>query len=117
MSLITIPASVLLALVMGATAVRKVRPDEASVVLRDRLGVRADVWALVGIPEALVAVGLIAGLAWTPVGVAAAVGGALIMAGAFILHVRVGFLGAALVPPTVVLALAALAATALLVAS
>jgi hypothetical protein len=99
--------SVLLAAGLAATAVRKAHPDKNSRALRDRLGVPERLWNAVGIPEALAALGLIAGLWWAPLGVAAAVGVVLLMAGAILLHVRVRFLGSALVPPLCVLAVAA----------
>lgn len=59
-------------------------------------------WTTVGVPEAGAAVGLIVGLCWAPLGIMAAVGAAVLMVGAIVLHVRVGFLGKALVPPLVV---------------
>jgi hypothetical protein len=107
MNILTAILSVLLACAMAMTAVRKAKPDEASIALRDRLGVTPTVWAAVGVPEALAAVGLLAGLVWAPVGLAAAVGVVLIMAGAIALHLRARFLGSALVPPAGVLAFAA----------
>ena len=108
MKILTAILSVLLAAAMAMTAVRKAKPDDASIALRDRLGVPPGVWAAVGVPEALAALGLLAGLLWAPIGLAAAIGVVLIMAGAIALHLRVRFLGAALVPPTGVLAFAAL---------
>lgn len=111
MNILTAILSGLLAAAMAMTAVRKAKPDEASITLRDRLGVPPAVWAAVGVPEALAAVGLLAGLVWAPVGLAAAIGVVLIMAVAIALHLRARFLGAALAPPTGVLAFAAVVAT------
>ena len=102
--------SSLLAAAMAATAIRKINPDKDSVLLRDRLGVAPRLWAAVGVPEALAAVGLVAGLWWAPLGVAAAVGVVALMAGAVGLHLRARLLGAALAPPIVVLAFAAVVA-------
>jgi hypothetical protein len=102
--------SALLAAVMALSAVRKVNPGKDSLMLRDRLGVTPRLWTAVGVPEALAAVGLIAGLWWAALGIAAAVGAVLLMAGAVGLHVRVRFLGAALAPPIGVTVLAVVAA-------
>lgn len=95
-------SSVLLAAMMAMTSVRKFRPDKASVELRDRLNVSPTLWTVVGVPEVCAALGLAIGLWWPPLGVAAAAGTALLMAGAFALHLRERFLGKALVPPIVV---------------
>ncbi|MDT3439512.1 MULTISPECIES: DoxX family protein [unclassified Pseudofrankia] len=99
MFILTAVLSLLLAAVMAQSAVRKANPDKQTLLLRDRLGVPPWLWTAVGLPEAFAAVGLVAGLWRAPLGVAAAVGAALLMAGAVALHLRVRFLGAALVPP------------------
>ena len=59
-----------------------------------------------GLPEALAAAGLLIGLWWTPLGVAAAVGVELLMVGAIGLHLRAHLLGVPLIPPIGVLTLA-----------
>ncbi len=100
MSMLTAVLSVLLAAAMGQSAVRKANPGKGSLALRDELGVAPRLWTAVGVPEALAAVGLVTGLWWAALGVAAAVGVALLMAGAVALHLRARLLGAALVPPT-----------------
>jgi DoxX-like family len=91
--------SALLAAAMALTAVRKANPDKTSIALRDRLGVAPWLWTAVGVPEALAALGLVVGLWWAALGVAAAVGVVLLMAGAVALHLRARYLGAALVAP------------------
>jgi hypothetical protein len=106
MFVLTAVLSVALAAVLALTAYRKVNPDKDSMALRDRLGVPPRVWTAVGVPEALAAVGLVIGLWWPPLGVAAAAGVVLVMAGAVGLHLRARFLGAALVAPVGVLAFA-----------
>ena len=103
-------ASVLLAAAMAQSAIRKANPGKDSLALRDRLGVAPRLWAAVGVPEALAAVGLIAGLWWAALGVAAAAGVVLLMAGALGLHLRARLFGAALVPPAAVGAFAVAAA-------
>ena len=106
MFVITGLLSVLLAVAMAASAARKASPGKDSLVLRDRLGVPPGLWSALGVPEALAAAGLLLGLRWAPLGVAAAIGVALLMAGAVLLHLRARLLGAALLPPSAVLALA-----------
>jgi DoxX-like protein len=108
--ILTIAVSALLAAAMAQSALRKANPGKDSLMLRDRLAVAPKLWAAVGIPEAFAAVGLIAGLRWAALGVAAAAGVALLMAGAVVLHLRARFLGAALVPPTSLAILATAAA-------
>jgi hypothetical protein len=110
MFVLTAVLSVLLAAAMAQAAVRKVNPGEDSQALRDRLGVAPRLWRMVGVPEALAAGGLVIGLWWAPLGVAAAAGVALLMAGAVGLHLRARLFGAALVPPAVILALAVVVA-------
>jgi hypothetical protein len=76
------------------------------VILRDRLAVSPALWTAVGVPELLAAVGLCVGIWWSGIGVAAAAGTVLLMLSAAALHLRVRFLGKALVPPLAVAALA-----------
>jgi DoxX-like family len=111
MFVLTAILSTLLAVAIGASAVRKINPGKDSLELRDRLGAGERLWAAVGVPEALAALGLVAGLWWAYLGVAAAIGVVLLMTGAVVMHLRVRFLGAALVPPLAVLAFAAVVAT------
>jgi hypothetical protein len=106
MFILTAILSAMLAAAMALTAVKKANPDSKSLALRDRLGVAPRVWAAVGIPEVIASVGLLAGLWWAPLGVAAAIGVGLLMAGAVALHLRARFLGAALVPPVGILVVA-----------
>jgi hypothetical protein len=106
MFILTAVLSVALAAAMALTAARKVNPDKSSLALRDRLGVSARLWSAVGLPEAAAAVGLVVGLWWAPLGVAAATGVVLLMAGAIGLHLRARFLGAALAPPIGILVVA-----------
>jgi hypothetical protein len=59
-----------------------------SLQIRDHLGVGPAQWRLIGLLELAGVVGVLAGLAWAPIGVAAAVGLALLAAGAVVFHVR-----------------------------
>ena len=108
MFVLTAVLTVLLAAAMAATAMRKLNPDKDSLKLRDRLGVPARTWSAVAVPEALAVLGLLAGLWWAPLGIAAAAGVVLLMLGAIGLHVRARYLWRPLVPPTFVLAAAVL---------
>ena len=110
MFILTAVVFVLLAAVMAQSTVRKINPGKDSLSLRDRLAVPPKVWTAIAIPEGLAAVGLVAGLWWAPLGVAAAIGVVLVMAGAIAYHVRARFLAGALVPPVGVLVVAAIAA-------
>ena len=106
MFVLTAVLAVALAGAMALSALRKARPGKDSLVLRDRLGVPPRLWTAVGVPEALASVGLLAGLWWVPLGVAAAIGVVLLMLGALGLHLRARLLGRAMVPPAVILVLA-----------
>jgi DoxX-like family len=106
----TVVVSVLLAAAMVATFSRKVRRDRQSEQLRAGLGVGERLWQLVGLLELAAAAGLLVGLAVGPLGVAAAVGVALVMVGALAFHLRARIAGAALTPPLAVLAVACAAA-------
>jgi DoxX-like protein len=117
MSVVAGVLSILLAAGMAMTAARKAHPDKRSIALRDRLGVPGRLWAAVGVPEALAAVGLVAGLWWPALGLAAAVGVVLLMIGAVAFHLRARFFGSALVPPSCVLAVAVATAVSRAVAA
>lgn len=95
--------SVALAMAIGTSGVRKFWADAASERLRSRLRLGSGLWRATGVLELCVAVGLLVGLSSRPLGVAAAVVVIIVMVGAVALHVRVGFTGAALVAPIVVL--------------
>jgi DoxX-like family len=59
-----------------------------SLAIRDHLGVKPAQWRLIGLLELAGVAGALAGLAWPPIGVAAAVGLALLVLGAIGFHVR-----------------------------
>ena len=60
---------------------------------------------MVGVLELAAAAGLLVGVALAPLGAAAALGVAVIMLGAIVVHLRVHIGGVALLPPLVVLVL------------
>ncbi|GAA4201437.1 hypothetical protein GCM10022220_07460 [Actinocatenispora rupis] len=84
----TVVLSVLLAVAFLATGAAKLaglRPmrDNAA-----HLGFPYPAWRGIGVLEVAAAAGLLVGLAWAPLGVAAAVGLVLLMLGAAVLHLR-----------------------------
>jgi DoxX-like family len=86
-----------------------------SLAIRDHLGVKPMQWRLIGLLELAGVVGVLAGLAWAPIGVAAAVGLALLLLGAIIFHVRAADSAADIAPAVIGLGLAV--ATAILQAA
>jgi hypothetical protein len=106
MSTITTVLSVLLALAMMQTAVRKAVHTSDSDALRDQLEVPPRLWQIIGSLEAMAGIGLVVALWWEPIGIAASIGVALTMIGAVLAHLRRRILGTALLPPTILLAVA-----------
>lgn len=89
MFIATVVASVLLAIVMIVVGSAKLVGVGPSVATRDRLAVPPTLWRAIGGCELAAAAGLVVGL-WVPVvGVAAALGVALLMIGAIGSHYRV----------------------------
>ena len=80
--------SVVLALLFLLTGSGKVLGLAFANQNRDRLGVHPTFWRVTGVLEWAGAVGLIAGIWWWPIGLAAACGLALLMLGAIASRVR-----------------------------
>ena len=59
-----------------------------SLEIRDHLGVNPTQWRVIGALELAGVAGILAGLSWAPIGIAAAVGLALLLLGAIGFHVR-----------------------------
>jgi hypothetical protein len=78
----------LLAALFGFAGVIKLAGVRHSLAIRDHLGVKPVQWRLIGALELAGVVGALAGLAWAPIGVAAAIGLALLILGAIVFHVR-----------------------------
>jgi hypothetical protein len=78
-----------LALVFGAGAVGKLTGMRSQVDIAAKLRIDWRRYWLIALPEAIAAVGLLAGLDSAPLGVAAAAGLILLMAGAVALRLRV----------------------------
>jgi len=77
-----------LAALFGFAGLIKVVGLRQSLAIRDHLGVKPVQWRLIGLLELAGVAGVLAGLAWPPIGVAAAVGLALLVLGAIVFHVR-----------------------------
>jgi hypothetical protein len=83
--------SVLLALVaLGAGVPKVLLKGEVPAQLQSHMGLSAGLVRFIGLAEVAAAVGLIVGLFWQPLGIAAAVGFAIVMIGAVGFHAKVG---------------------------
>ena len=82
--------SCLLAAVLLFSGSRKFVGGEAVTGEAAHLGVPMRGYRLIGVAEVAAAAGLLIGLAWAGLGVAAAAGLVLLMSGAVISHIRVG---------------------------
>lgn len=100
----TLAPAALLEAALLASLLRKATNAAPSIQLRDTLDVPPRLWSAIGVLEGCAAVGLAAGLARPALGVAAAVGTALLMLGAIIAHLRAGITGRPLAAPTMLLA-------------
>jgi len=78
----------LLAALFGFAGLIKVVGLRQSLAIRDHLGVKPVQWRLIGLLELAGVAGVLVGLVWPPIGVAAAVGLALLVLGAIVFHVR-----------------------------
>jgi hypothetical protein len=78
----------LLAAIFGFAGLIKLVGLRQSLAIRDHLGVKPVQWRLIGLLELAGVAGVLVGLAWPPIGVAAAIGLALLVLGAIVFHVR-----------------------------
>ena len=101
--------SALLAVVFTAAGVSKVMKVPAMVTAAEAHGFTADSYRNIGLLEVAGAAGLIIGLWWAPLGIAAALGLTLLMVGAVIVHVRAKDKVAETVPAVVLTLLSAAA--------
>ncbi len=102
----------LLAALFAFAGLIKVVGLRQSLAIRDHLGVQPAPWRVIGLLELAGVAGVLVGLVWAPIGVAAAVGLALLVLGAIVFHVRASDSAADTVPAVVGLGLAV--ATAIL---
>jgi hypothetical protein len=77
-----------------------------SLAIRDHLRVKPVQWRVIGLLELAGVAGVLTGLAWAPIGVAAAIGLALLMLGAIGFHVRASDSAADTAPSVIGLGLA-----------
>src|ERR1700761_1544886 len=108
----TIVVTALLAAMFAFAGLIKVAGVRQSLEIRDHLGVDPVQWRLIGILELAGVAGALAGLKWPPIGIAAAVGLALLIVGAIVFHVRASDSAADTAPAVIGLGLAV--ATAIL---
>jgi uncharacterized membrane protein YphA (DoxX/SURF4 family) len=85
---ITIVVAVALALAFVAAGASKVARAPRTVDMADHLGVPRDRYRLIGVAELFGATGVLIGLKFVPVGIAAAVGLVALMIGAAAIHSR-----------------------------
>ena len=78
----------LLAALFGFASLIKLVGLRQSLAIRDHLGVKPVQWRLIGLLELAGVAGVLVGLVWPPIGVAAAIGLALLVLGAIVFHVR-----------------------------
>ena len=89
MFIASIIVSALLAFAVGGSGINKLVKNETIMKGMDAVGVPRDkVWML-GVLELAAALGLVAGIFWWPIGVAAAIGVIVYFIGAIVAHVRV----------------------------
>ncbi|GGN92053.1 hypothetical protein GCM10010112_78840 [Actinoplanes lobatus] len=112
MSVVSTTLSILLAVVFLSLGLAKLFGAKPIRETSERIGVPFPFLRFVGVLEVSAAVGLLIGLAWKPLGVAAAIGLTLLMAGGYIAHARAKEPAQGL-PAAVLAVLAGGAATAL----
>ena len=84
----TLVVTALLAALLGFAGLIKVAGVQQSLTVRDHLGLNPVQWRTIGSLELAAVAGLLAGLKWPPIGVAAAAGSALLLVGAIGFHAR-----------------------------
>lgn len=108
----TVIVTLLLAALFTFAASIKLLSVARSLAIRDHLGVSRLQWRLIGALEIVGVAGALVGLAWPPMGIAAAIGLALLSIGAIAFHLRASDGAADMAPAVIGFALAA--ATAVL---
>jgi hypothetical protein len=84
----TLVVTILLAVFFTFSSSIKLVGVRQSLEIRDHLGVKPVQWRAIGALELAGVVGVLAGLVWAPIGVAAAIGLALLAIGAVAFHIR-----------------------------
>ena len=88
MSTATVVVTICLAAMFLFSGSIKVFGVQQSLAIRDHLGISPTLWRVIGLLELAGVAGVLAGLAWRPIGVCAAVGLVLLAIGAVVSHVR-----------------------------
>ena len=102
----TVVVTILLAALFTFSASIKLLGVAKSLAIRDHLGVKPLQWRLIGVCELAGVAGVLVGLLWAPIGIAAAIGLALLSIGAIAFHVRTSDRVADLAPAVIGVALA-----------
>jgi hypothetical protein len=108
----TVIVTLLLAALFAFSASIKLLGVTKSLAIRDHLGVTPIQWRLIGVLELAGVAGVLVGLLWRPIGIAAAIGLTLLSIGAIAFHLRASDRAADVAPAVIGIALAA--ATAVL---
>lgn len=106
----TLVVTVLLAALFMFAASIKLLGVAQSLAIRDHLGVKPMQWRAIGVCELAGVAGVLVGLFWAPIGIAAAIGLALLSVGAIAFHVRASDSAKDTAPAVIGLALAVAAA-------
>ncbi len=95
--------SILLAALCLLPSAAKLSGQPAMQASAVHFGIEWPRYRLIGAAELAAAVGILAGLAWPPIGVAAAAGMAVLLAGALVMHARAGDGGKEMAPALIIL--------------
>jgi hypothetical protein len=112
MNTATVIVTLLLAALFTFSASIKLLGVPRSLAIRDHLGVKPLQWRLIGALELAGVAGVLVGLAWPPIGIAAAIGLTLLSIGALAFHIRASDRAVDMAPAVIGIPLAA--ATAVL---
>ena len=103
----TVIVTLLLAALFTFSSSIKLLGVPKSLEIRDHLGVSPIQWRLIGALELAGVAGVLVGLLWAPIGIAAAIGLALLSIGAVAFHLRASDRVMDMVPAVIGVALAA----------
>jgi hypothetical protein len=82
--------SIVLAALCLLPSAAKLSAQPAMQASAEHFGIAWERYRLIGVAELAAALGILAGLAWPPLGIAAAAGMAALVSGALVMHVRAG---------------------------
>jgi DoxX-like family len=110
MNTATVIVTLLLAALFTFSASIKLLGVSRSLAIRDHLGVKPLQWRLIGALELAGVAGVLVSLAWPPIGIAAAIGLALLSIGAIAFHIKASDRVVDMVPAVIGIALGAVTA-------